>query len=108
MSAGEMTIGSLTGLMEGGVVSREIMEDAETGKRVLCFKAETPGGTEVELVLHEDEAVEVGTDFLRFAQDCRSHNVRFEADASDYEYEPNREALAVEARVEPEGRWGDE
>ena len=29
-------------------------------------------------------------------------------DGSEWEYEPNREALAMEARVEPEGRWGDE
>lgn len=27
---------------------------------------------------------------------------------SEFEYEPNREELAIEARVEPEGRWGDE
>ena len=44
---------------------------------------------------------------LAFAQACRNHNERGEA-GDEFEYEPNREALAVEARMEPEGRWGDE
>ena len=31
-----------------------------------------------------------------------------EPDSYEFEYEPNREELAWEARAEPEGRWGDE
>lgn len=66
-----------------------------------------------EQTAHMDQAEErLGDELIAAATELDAINTRRLADNTDagteWEYEPNREALAMEARVEPEGRWGDE
>lgn len=70
----EMTTGSLMGLQEGGVVTLELMKDADTDEMLIALLTETENGTEVELAIRPDEAVDLATDLLMFAQQCRDHN----------------------------------
>ncbi|WP_104992761.1 hypothetical protein [Deinococcus sp. NW-56] len=72
----EMTVGSLSGLLEGGEVAVELRQNLDTDELVLCLTVEMEGGTEAEVIVHEDEAVEIATDLLMFAQRCRQHNNR--------------------------------
>lgn len=72
----EQTVGSLSGLLDGGLVKVELMENTVTGDRLLCLTVEMEGGTTADVAIHPDEAVEIATDLLMFAQQCRQHNER--------------------------------
>ena len=94
---------------EAGLLTRMGQIYTELG-RIALLRLRQPTAEQTANMDRDEQRL--GDELITAATELDAINTRRLADNTDagteWEYEPNREALAMEARVEPEGRWGDE
>lgn len=108
MTSAPRTMGILF-VVDDVELTAQMAENHDTGERGLLLTVANEHGSEVEMFLPLQEVKDLALDFAYLARNIEE---LAEGEAGDtlteFEHEPNREALAMEACVEPEGRWGNE